>query len=70
MAEIDKASFNAGYLIAVANIMNMHGEDVIARDVLMALGTSESTMRRLGLSEYDTKPLGRLFRDIRRSNAA
>ena len=62
----EKRAFHHGYLIAVANIVNLHGEDTIAEDVLMQLGISCSTMERMELSDYDKKPLRRLFREIDR----
>ena len=57
--------FTAGYLIAVANIMHLHGEDVIARDVLAQLGADEDDMRRLDLADYDADQLRPLFEDLR-----
>ena len=62
-------AFAHGYLIAVANIMNLHGEDVIAEDVLRELGESESAIKRLDLTEYDAEPLRKLFRVIARIDA-
>jgi hypothetical protein len=59
-------NFQAGYLIAVANIMNLHGEDVVAEDVLRELGATASVLRDMDLSDYDLKPLRKLFREIER----
>ena len=56
-------AFAHGYLIAVANIMNLHGEDV------RELGESESAIKRLDLTEYDAEPLRKLFREIARIDA-
>lgn len=61
LREADKRSFNAGYLIAVANIMNLHHEDVIAKDVLRELGCTKLEMERLDLADYDLKPLRELY---------
>lgn len=61
--------FNAGYLIAVANIMNMHNEDTIAEDVLGALGEDRSVLNGLDLADYDLKPLRKLFGEIERKAA-
>lgn len=65
-AAAEKRAFNHGYLIAVANIMNLHGEDTVAEDVLNQLGISRSAMERMELCDYDKVPLRRLFRDIER----
>lgn len=65
----EKRAFQAGYLIAVANIVNLHDETVIAEDVLNELGICRSTMERMGLSDYDRKPLRKLFREIERKAA-
>ncbi len=69
VAKIAAADFNAGYLIAVANIVNLHGEDTIAEDVLRQLGTDASVLKGLDLSDYDLKPLRALFREIERKDA-
>ena len=58
--------FTRGYLIAVANIMHTHGEDVIAEDVLSELGETEGVLRRLGFDSFDAVPLRKLFREIAR----
>jgi hypothetical protein len=60
--------FTRGYLIAVANIMHTHGEDVIAQDVLSQLGAGEGAIKRLGLCEYDAPVLRKLFREINRKH--
>ena len=64
--EAKRDSFTMGYLIATANIMNLHGEDVIAEDVLLQLCETEGVIKRLDLSDYDAKPLRKLFRNISR----
>jgi len=64
----DKDSFEAGYLLAVANIMHLHGEEMIGTDVLQDSGISSNAVRRLALTEFDAKPLRRLFRNISRRN--
>lgn len=56
-AEAEKRAFNHGYLIATANIMNLHGEEVIAGDVLDQLGVSADEIRAMDLSEYDMDAL-------------
>jgi len=59
-------AFNAGYLIAVANIVHTHDETVVAEDVLSALGISRSTMERIDLTDYDKTVLRKLFRENER----
>jgi predicted RNA-binding protein len=61
---LEKNAFMRGYLIAVANIMHTHGEDVIAEDVLNQLGVSEGIIKRLDFDDFDAKPLRKLFRSI------
>lgn len=56
--------FARGYLLAVANIMHTHGEDVIARDVLEQAGITKAAMERIGFDIFDLKPLRRLYADI------
>lgn len=58
--------FNCGYLIAVANIMNLHDAGTIAKDVLLQLGVQSRVLNDLDLSDYDLKPLRKLFDDIER----
>ena len=55
--------FTRGYLIAVANLSNLHDQPTIAADVLAELGESEGVIKRLGLGDYDAKPLRKLFRE-------
>lgn len=64
--QVKKDAFAHGYLIAVANIMNLHGEDVIAEDVLQELGETADAIERLDLTEYDAEPLKELFEEIER----
>jgi len=59
-------SFAHGYLIAVANLMNLHGSEVEAEDVLGELGETEGVIKRLDLTDYDAQPLRKLFREISR----
>lgn len=62
----DKGAFEAGYLIAVANIVHLHDEPVIAVDVLRESGIRPNAVRRLKIDDYDASVLRRLFRQIRR----
>lgn len=56
--------FQAGYLIAVANIMNLHGEDTIAADVLGELGFNPRDLKKFDFSEYDLRALKPLIRRL------
>lgn len=56
--------FNRGYLLAVANLMNLHGAEVEARDVLMQLGCSREAMEAMDFCDFDLEPLRRIFDDI------
>lgn len=56
--------FAAGYLMATANIMHLHGEDIIAADVLRELGATEGIIRRIDLCDYDAKVLRKAFRQL------
>lgn len=70
VGEVTEAGdFNRGYMIAVANLMNLHGDEVIARDVLMQLGASREDMEALDLTDYDLEPLRALFDEIDRRAA-
>lgn len=53
--------FARGYLLAVANIMHLHGEDTIASDVLAESGVTKAAMERLGFDTYDVKRLRPLY---------
>ena len=64
-----KDSFETGYLIAVANIMHLYGEDVIAGHVLRQGGISQNAIKRLDLCEFDAKVLRKLFREMKRKDA-
>ena len=67
--EGEKRAFNLGYLIAVSNLVNMHDDTVAAEDLLRALGCSKAEMERFDLTDYDRKPLRRLFREMARKDA-
>lgn len=69
MTRAPRDEFMAGYLIAVSNIMNLHGEDVIAEDVLLQAGVDRSILDGLDLCEYDLGPLNKLFAEIERKDA-
>lgn len=58
------SEFKAGYLLACCNIVNMHGEETIAADVLAEAGISEADIAGLDLCEDDAEAL-RLIRASR-----
>lgn len=66
---LERDEFNRGYLIAVANLVHLHDEPTLAQDVLAELGEGPTTIKRLGLSEYDAKPLRKMFRELARLKA-
>lgn len=64
--------FVQGYLLAVAEIMHTHGEEVVAEDVLRTIAVNRRAIHP-DMNEYDAKVLRKLFRQIedrdRRSRA-
>lgn len=62
--------FTAGYAMACANIVNLHGEDTIAENILAESGITLAEVKALGLTDYDMKPLRALFREIARKQKA
>lgn len=64
-----KRDFEAGYLIAVANIMHSHDNPVIAADVLGELSDDPAILDGLDLSDFDLEPLRQLFADLRGEQA-
>ncbi len=59
MDSVDR--FVAGYLIAVANIVHLHGEEIVALDVLRECGCSRADAEKCDFTEYDTVVLEALF---------
>lgn len=55
-----KQAFAHGYLLACCNIMNLHGDSVIAFDVLAEAGISEDEATAMDLCEYDEKALAKI----------
>lgn len=64
--EIDR--FNIGYVIACANLVNLHDEPGLAADVMAELGVSWADINRMRLTGYDMKAL-RKIKDERRGEA-
>ena len=64
---LSRDKFDAGYLLATANIVHLHGEDTLAEDVLKEHNACDAkTIKRLNLTDYDAKVLRPLFREIDR----
>jgi len=63
---MSNSDFNRGYLIAVANLMNLHDSEVEAQDVLGQLGCTRAQMEKLGLTDYDLTPLRKLYDETER----
>lgn len=51
------ADWECGYLAAVANMLHMHDNPTIAKDVAQEVGLLWSQVERAGLSEYDMDAL-------------
>lgn len=72
--------FNVGYVLACANLVNLHGEVTLATDVLCELGITWADVIAMGLSEYDMDalqqirdhetPKRRAFRDAKETTHA
>lgn len=58
----EELEFKRGYFLAVANIMQTHGEDVIAIDVLRAYGPVDL----VGIDSYDKTILRPLIAELKR----
>jgi hypothetical protein len=61
-----ETAFRQGYYLAVANLMRMHDQEVMAVDVLRQI---EPTGRANwnGIDPYDRKDLTPIFKEIRRT---
>lgn len=57
---MSEQDFERGYVIACANIANLHNEPTIAADVMAQLGISWTDVKRLGLGEYDMQALRKI----------
>lgn len=45
--------FNIGYVLACANLVNLHDQPGMAADVMAEAGISWAEVKRMGLSEHD-----------------
>ena len=59
----DTGPFDVGYVIACANIVNLHDEPTIAADVMLQSGLSWADVRRMGLTDYDMDALRAIKRN-------
>ncbi|MEL4069570.1 hypothetical protein WKW50_05420 [Ochrobactrum sp. GPK 3] len=58
--EIERAEFHRGYVLACANIVNLHGADVAVMEGFAQLGISKAELQALDLCEYDQKAIDTL----------
>ena len=61
MTEAEKRAFNTGYTIAVANLMNLHNEEVAAIDTMQQAGITWADVTAMNLTEYDMAPLRQIW---------
>lgn len=67
--QLARDKFDAGYLLATANLMHSHGEDTLAEDVLKEHGALDAkVIKRLNLTEFDARVLLPLFKEIERKD--
>jgi len=57
MGSEKREQFNAGYVIACANLVNLHGEPGCAADMMAQLGITWGEVERMDLSDYDMRAL-------------
>lgn len=63
MSENENKLFLRGFAVALADVMRLHGEEVIVRDVLNEAGVTVDQLKRAGVEDYD-------LREIRTAMAA
>lgn len=56
----DNFDFKRGYLLACTNMMNLHGDSVIARDTLNQVNITEAEVKAMDLAEYDAEGLAEI----------
>ena len=57
---IERTEFNRGYVLACANIVNLHGADVAVMEGFAQLGISKAELKALDLCEYDQRAIDAL----------
>ena len=63
IADARYKAFNHGYLIAVANLINLHGDSVVANDVMSQETITMGEIQALDLNDYDLAVLRKLYFD-------
>ena len=61
-------AFRQGYYLAVANLMRLHDQEIMAVDVMRQI-EPDGRARWRGIDPYERKTLAPIFREIRRRNA-
>ena len=56
--------FNAGYVLACANLVNLHDEPGMAADVMAQLGITWADVLRMKLSDYDMDALQKIRAEV------
>lgn len=56
----DSFEFKRGYLLACTNMMNLHGDSVIAYDTLIQVNITEAEVKAMDLAEYDAAGLAEI----------
>lgn len=56
----DSLEFKRGYLLACTNMMNLHGDSVIAYDTLIQIDLTEAEVKAMDLAEYDEQGLAEI----------
>jgi hypothetical protein len=54
------SDFNTGYLIACANLVNLHDQPGMAADLVAELGVTWKDVTAMNLSEYDMEALEKI----------
>ncbi|MFK4060774.1 hypothetical protein [Brucella anthropi] len=56
----ERTEFNRGYVLACANIVNLHGADVAVMEGFAQLGISKAELKALDLCDYDQRAIDAL----------
>ncbi|UGQ24166.1 MazG-like family protein [Brucella anthropi] len=56
----ERTEFNRGYVLACANIVNLHGADAAVMEGFAQLGISKAELKALDLREYDQRAIDAL----------
>lgn len=58
----EKQAFDVGYTLAVSNLINLHDQPGMAADVIVQSDITLRKIEAMGLTDYDLKPLRKMFR--------